>query len=415
MHAGGMFAGRLCAVILTLGFGIPTVGPAQDRGAEPLRITSVTPSGEDVPAGRQIVFQFNRPVVPIGRMSRDAAEIPIEIEPALACQWRWIDPSALACQLGEDQSLAPATRYALTLRPGLRALDGATISAPLEHAFVTERPGVVYASFRTWRAPGLPVIRVIFSQPVARSSVADHMFIAESGNRRPLQIEPDEYDRELPRFLPAPGLVSADGPEPGAEQRTVVGFNTFSEYRLLGIVCNNKVGTQVTEQVVRMLHPRPRTVRARWLEGFEAARLQATFTKNEILGFYLNQVPHAANRRGVRQAADYYFSRDLDTLSRKVMLALAVLVRSPSRLDLYRSGEAVDATIRRRVHGGRQHSTREFSVPCRICSIGASPTRAKSGLNTAPSWWSTTARGRSWHGWSAGAGIRPDRAPTSMP
>ncbi len=297
MHAGGMFAGRLCAVILTLGFGIPTVGSAQDRGAEPLRITSVTPSGEDVPAGRQIVFQFNRPVVPIGRMSRDAAEIPIEIEPALACQWRWIDPSALACQLGDDQSLAPATRYALTLRPGLRAPDGATISAPLEHAFVTERPGVVYASFRTWRAPGLPVIRVIFSQPVARSSVADHMFIAESGNRRPLQIEPDEYDGELPRFLPAPGewfaldfgrgqiaqsddqatevageearrtwlvspvdalsadvyaalmiepgLVSADGPEPGAEQRTVVGFNTFPEYRLLGIVCNNKVGTQV--------------------------------------------------------------------------------------------------------------------------------------------------------------------------
>ena len=49
----------------------------------------------------------------------------------------------------------------------------------------------------------------------------------------------------------------------------------------------------------------------------------------------------------MRQAADYYFSRDLETLSRKEMLALAVLVRSPSRLDLYRSGEAVDATIRR--------------------------------------------------------------------
>ena len=47
------------------------------------------------------------------------------------------------------------------------------------------------------------------------------------------------------------------------------------------------------------------------------------------------------------QAADYYFSRDLDTLSRREMLALAVLVRSPSRLDLYRSGEAVAATIRR--------------------------------------------------------------------
>ena len=106
-------------------------------------------------------------------------------------------------------------------------------------------------------------------------------------------------------------------------------------------------GSTITEQVVRILHPRPRTVWARWLEGFDAARLEAAFTKNEILGFYLNQVPYAANRRGVRQAAEYYFSRDLDTLSRKEMLALAVLVRSPGRLDLYRSGEAVDATIGR--------------------------------------------------------------------
>ena len=106
-------------------------------------------------------------------------------------------------------------------------------------------------------------------------------------------------------------------------------------------------GSTITEQVARMLHPRPRTVWARWLEGFEAARLEAAFTKNEILEFYLNQVPYAANRRGVRQAAEYYFSRDLDTLSRKEMLALAVLVRSPSRLDLYRSGDAVGATIRR--------------------------------------------------------------------
>ena len=65
-------------------------------------------------------------------------------------------------------------------------------------------------------------------------------------------------------------------------------------------------GSTITEQVVRMLHPRPRTPWARWLEGFEAARLQAAFTKDEILELYLNQVPYAANRRGVRQAADYY-------------------------------------------------------------------------------------------------------------
>ncbi|HEY3515677.1 MAG TPA: biosynthetic peptidoglycan transglycosylase, partial [Gammaproteobacteria bacterium] len=90
----------------------------------------------------------------------------------------------------------------------------------------------------------------------------------------------------------------------------------------------------ISEQVVRMLHPRPRSVWSRWLEGFEARELEQRFTKNEILAFYLNQVPYAANRRGVRQAASYYFDRDLATLSKKEMLALAVLVRAPTRFDL---------------------------------------------------------------------------------
>lgn len=88
----------------------------------------------------------------------------------------------------------------------------------------------------------------------------------------------------------------------------------------------------ISEQVVRILHPRPRTVWSRWVEGFEALRLEARFSKAEILEFYLNQVPYGANRRGVAPAAAYYFDRSLDTLAPDEMLALAVLVRAPTRL-----------------------------------------------------------------------------------
>ncbi len=91
----------------------------------------------------------------------------------------------------------------------------------------------------------------------------------------------------------------------------------------------------ITEQVVRMTNPRRRTLWSRWLEGWEAQRLERFHTKLDILEFYLNQVPYVANRRGVRQAARYYFDRDLETLSTHEMLALAVLVRAPSRLDLF--------------------------------------------------------------------------------
>lgn len=89
----------------------------------------------------------------------------------------------------------------------------------------------------------------------------------------------------------------------------------------------------ISEQVVKMLHPRPRTVWSRWLEGFEAQRLEAHNSKLAILEFYLNQVPYAAQRRGVKQAASYYFDRDLETLNLREMLALAVMIRAPRWFD----------------------------------------------------------------------------------
>ncbi|UCD78439.1 MAG: transglycosylase domain-containing protein [Desulfobacterales bacterium] len=101
----------------------------------------------------------------------------------------------------------------------------------------------------------------------------------------------------------------------------------------------------ISEQVIRMWHPRPRTLWSRWLEGIEAGRLEALFSKNEILEFYLNQVPYAGRRRGVVQAARYFFDRDPHTLSTKEMLALVVMVRAPTRLDLLRKPDDLARSI----------------------------------------------------------------------
>lgn len=103
----------------------------------------------------------------------------------------------------------------------------------------------------------------------------------------------------------------------------------------------------ISEQVVRMLRPRPRTLWSRWLEGFEATRLEEAFSKDAILNFYLNQVPYASNRRGVAQAARYYFNRDVQTLSKREMLALVILVRAPSRYHLWRNPQRIDGSIAR--------------------------------------------------------------------
>lgn len=110
----------------------------------------------------------------------------------------------------------------------------------------------------------------------------------------------------------------------------------------------------ITEQSVRMLHPRPRTFWSRWVETFEAMELEARFSKAAILEFYLNQVPYAHQRRGVVQAARHYFDRDLETLNLKEMMALAVLVRSPSRLDLRRGQVEIQQPVARLAERMRQ-------------------------------------------------------------
>jgi len=102
----------------------------------------------------------------------------------------------------------------------------------------------------------------------------------------------------------------------------------------------------ISEQVIRMWHPRPRTPWSRWLEGIEAARLENLFSKGEILEFYLNQVPYAGQRRGVVQAARGFFDRDPDTLSTAEILALVVMVRAPSRLDVRKKPAGLIPSIR---------------------------------------------------------------------
>lgn len=112
----------------------------------------------------------------------------------------------------------------------------------------------------------------------------------------------------------------------------------------------------ISEQVVRMLHPRPRTLWSRWLEGFEAQRLGAINNKADILEFYLNQVPYAAQRRGVVQAAGYYFNRDLATLTEKEMLALAVMVRAPAHFNVHGDPVTVERHVRQLAMRLREHA-----------------------------------------------------------
>src|SRR5690606_19854003 len=261
-RADGRAAARRLALFFLMSLPI-ACAVAQPEG--PLRVTRITPAGSNVPDTREIVIEFDRAVVPLGRMDRSADELPIEITPDAACRWRWLDTSTLACRLGEDDALALATRYRIVVNPGLVALDGTTLAAPVQHELETERPRIAYAWFETWHGPGSPVVRTVFNQPVTARSVRDHLYFAHDGAARgPVDVEPDPDDPEpavetadgdarrvwlvsprapLPsdarvRLRVEPGLASSEGALRGDEARTVVEFDTFPDFRFVGVTCD---------------------------------------------------------------------------------------------------------------------------------------------------------------------------------
>ena len=259
-----------CCCLLLAGSALAAFDSADfNAGRGPLEIRDITPAGEEVPPSRQIVLHFNRPVVPVGRMERDAAEIPVSIEPPLACEWRWLNTSSLACQLGEKSAMTPATRYTLTIKPGIRTEDGATLTKTVRHSFITERPKARDYAFKTWLAPGLPVIRLWFNQPVSAASAAAHLFFeTPDGHRLPATVTEDpDYARQsgyepgriwllspesdLPldseiKLQVEPGLLPLRGGEAGNEKRVVVAFDTFPEFSFLGVRCRSNRNQTVT-------------------------------------------------------------------------------------------------------------------------------------------------------------------------
>jgi len=261
IHAPSPSRGVVVGLAVTL---MCAVGAARSSTAQesttPLRILSITPAGDDVPPARQIVIQFDRPVAPVGRMERDPSEIPISIEPSLDCAWRWLNSSALACQLREQGAMRPATRYTLTVRPGIRAGNGSTLAETTEHVFITHRPAVTGVHFKEWRAPTVPEIWVSTNQPVSRASLQESLLLTvQDGESFAVAVSPRELesDDELenvhwlvsPRVeLPGdarillqvrPGIESLEGTERSVEQTTILELYTFPEFDFLGVECSS--------------------------------------------------------------------------------------------------------------------------------------------------------------------------------
>ncbi len=106
-------------------------------------------------------------------------------------------------------------------------------------------------------------------------------------------------------------------------------------------------GSTLTMQVARLLSPHRHTLLGKLEDMVVAARLEARFSKREILALYLTLAPMGGNLEGVRAASLRYFGHAPDHLSPAEAALLVALPQSPARRRPDRHLEAAEAAVAR--------------------------------------------------------------------
>lgn len=107
-------------------------------------------------------------------------------------------------------------------------------------------------------------------------------------------------------------------------------------------------GSTITQQLAKILFLIPeRTLNRKVKEAFLALQIEKRYSKDEILGMYLNQVYLGSGAYGVEAAARTYFGKPVDQLTVSEAALLAGLPQAPSRYSPFNNPER---TKSRRLH-----------------------------------------------------------------
>jgi 1A family penicillin-binding protein len=153
----------------------------------------------------------------------------------------------------------------------------------------------------------------------------------------------------------------------GEEQRTIVSLDQISKYlrdatiatedanfynhfgldfkgiarAALGVLTGNKSaggGSTITQQLIKKLFfTDARSYTRKVKEWILALEMERRYSKDEILNFYLNQIPYGSNTYGIEAATQTFFGKPAKDLTLAESATLAALPNAPSRLSPYGS------------------------------------------------------------------------------
>ncbi len=98
----------------------------------------------------------------------------------------------------------------------------------------------------------------------------------------------------------------------------------------------NEGGSSITQQLIKNAYLSPeRTISRKIKELILAIALERKYSKDEILNFYLNQIPYGSNSYGIEAAAQTYFNKPAKELTLIEAVYLVSLPRAPSHYSPY--------------------------------------------------------------------------------
>ena len=186
-----MNARLIIAMLLVCFYSIGSLAQGNSP-TKPLKIRAIYPSGEEVAASDRITIEFNQNVVALGTSMFVDDVVPIDIEPAVDCEWNWVKLNTLQCELPVDTNLDSATKYKVTVRPGIKAPHGQMMSDEYVHVFETILPAIRSTWLVSWKSPTQPILNVSFNQDLILDSLQERllMFDSVSGKEIPTKICP---------------------------------------------------------------------------------------------------------------------------------------------------------------------------------------------------------------------------------
>lgn len=233
-----------------------------------------------------------------------------------------------------SQKLAEIREWLATSRAvPLVAIFSAALAVPLAMLFLMP-------TFLAWIAPPLDMSRDLYTvnRPLAFTFIdANGKQVGHRGAEIGERLKLDE----MPDYLPAAFIAMED--------RRFYSHGGFDVWGLLRAMLSNvragrmvAGGSTITQQTAKIVFLTPeRTLSRKFTELLDAAELEKSLSKKQILELYLNRIYLGSAAYGVDGAAHTYFNKSAAKLTLSEAAMLAALTKAPSvfnpRRDLARA------------------------------------------------------------------------------